>query len=175
MPSQYGREHARSLTSEFKQYCHGRNTAQQCRLGLFQDSNFAGGFEDSKLTSGGILCIFRSQTFVPMSWMCKKQTSVSQSSTDAEIISLDSGLRMDGIPALDLCNLVVEVFHCNQNQPSKTKDSSAQGNLWHRVMSSTRKKNPTEAPTKHDSSECFILTMCLRTSIFSVRCDVVRV
>ena len=62
---------------------------------------------------------------------------------------------MDGIPALDLRNLVFEVFHCNQNQPSKTKDSSAQGNLWHRVMSSTRKKNRTEAPTEHDSSELF--------------------
>ena len=34
--------------------------------------------------------------------MCKKQTSVSHSSTEAEIISLDAGLRMDGIPALSL-------------------------------------------------------------------------
>ena len=33
---------------------------------------------------------------------CKKQTSVSHSSTESEIISLDAGLRMDGIPALDL-------------------------------------------------------------------------
>ena len=31
--------------------------------------------------------------------MCKKQTSVSHSSTEAEVISLDAGLRMDGIPA----------------------------------------------------------------------------
>ena len=29
-------------TSDFKQYCHVGNTAQQCRLGLFQDSDFAG-------------------------------------------------------------------------------------------------------------------------------------
>ena len=34
--------------------------------------------------------------------MCKKQTSVSHSSTESEIISLDDGLRMDGLPALDL-------------------------------------------------------------------------
>ena len=27
-------------TSEFKQYCHVGNTAQQCRLGMFQDSDF---------------------------------------------------------------------------------------------------------------------------------------
>ena len=38
----------------------------------------------------------------PISWMCKKQTSVSRSSTESEIISLDAGLRMEGPPALDL-------------------------------------------------------------------------
>ena len=47
---------------------------------------------------------------VPISWMCKKQTSVSHSSTESEIISLDAGLRMDGIPALDLWNLIVTVL-----------------------------------------------------------------
>ena len=49
------------------------NTSKQCRLGLFQDSDFAGDLEDSKSTSGGILCIFGSHTFVPISWICKKQ------------------------------------------------------------------------------------------------------
>ena len=91
----------------FKQYCHVGNSAQQCKFGLFQD--FASDVEDSK--SSGIVCIFGSHTFVPTSWMCKKQTSVSHSSTEVEIISLDAGLRVDGIPALDLWNLVIEVFH----------------------------------------------------------------
>ena len=31
---------------EFNQYCHVGNTAQQCGLGLFQDSDFAGDVED---------------------------------------------------------------------------------------------------------------------------------
>ena len=39
--------------------------------------------EDSTSTSGGLLCVFRSHTFVPISWMCKKQTSVSHSSTES--------------------------------------------------------------------------------------------
>ena len=34
--------------------------------------------------------------------MCKKQTAVSHSSTESEIISLDTGLRLDGLPALEL-------------------------------------------------------------------------
>ena len=85
-------------------------TAKQCRLGLFQDSDFAGDLEDSKSTSGGTLCIFGSHTFVPISWMCKKQTSVSHSSTESEIISLDTGLRLDGLLALELWDLIVSVL-----------------------------------------------------------------
>ena len=97
-------------TCEYKQYCHVGNTAKQCRLGLFQDSDFAGDLEDSKSTSGGTLCVFGSHTLVPISWMCKKQTSVSHSSTESEIISTDAGLRLDGIPALDLWDLIVSVL-----------------------------------------------------------------
>ena len=57
---------------EYKQYCYVGNTAKQCRLGLFQDSDFAGDLEDSKSTSGGTLCVFGSHTIVQISWMCKK-------------------------------------------------------------------------------------------------------
>ena len=86
------------------------NTAKQCRLGLFQDSDFAEDLEDSKSTSGGTLCVFGSHTFVPISWMCKKHTAVSHSSTESEIISLDTGLRLDGLLALELWDLIVSVF-----------------------------------------------------------------
>ena len=86
------------------------NTAKQCRLGLFQDSDFAGDFEDLKSIFGRTLCTFGSHTFVPTSWMCKKQTAVSHSSTESEIISMDSGLRLDGLLALELWDLIVSVF-----------------------------------------------------------------
>ena len=86
------------------------NTAKQCRLGLFQDSDIAGDLEDSKSTSGGTLCVFGSHTFVPMSWMREGQTSVSHSSTESEIIFLDTELRLDGLPALELWDLSVSVF-----------------------------------------------------------------
>ena len=39
-------------TNDFRQYCHVGNTAHHCRLGFFQDSDFAGDLEDSKSTSG---------------------------------------------------------------------------------------------------------------------------
>ena len=104
---------------EYKQNCHVGNTAKQCRLGQFQDSVFAGDLEDSKSTSGRTLCIFGSHTFVPISWMCKKQTSVSHSSTESEIISLDAGLRLDWIPVLDLWDLIVSVLGNTTQTPEK--------------------------------------------------------
>ena len=42
--------------------------------------------------------------------MCKKQTAVSHSSTESETISLDTGLRLDGLPALELWDLIVSVL-----------------------------------------------------------------
>ena len=106
------------------------NTAKQCRLGLFQDSDFAGDLEDSKSTSGGTLFVFGSHTFVPISWMCKKQTAVSHNSTESEIISLDTGLRLDGLPALELWDLIVSDFgnisHVSDRtgQPANGKNKS---------------------------------------------------
>ena len=76
-------------TNDVRQYCDVGHTAQHCRLGLFQDSDFAGDLEDSKSTSGGIFVHI--WTFVPVSWMCKKQNAVSHGSTESEILSLDAG------------------------------------------------------------------------------------
>ena len=72
----------------------------------FEDSDFAGDLDDSKSTSGGLLCVFGSHTFVPTSWMCKKQTAVSHSLTESEIISLDTGLTLNGLLALELLDLI---------------------------------------------------------------------
>ena len=108
-------------TCAYKQNCHVGNTAQQCRFGLFQDSDLAGDLEDSKSTSGGTMCIFGNLTFVPITWMCQKQTSVSHSSTGSEIITLDAGFRLDGKPALDLWDLIVAVIHGNTYQSNQER------------------------------------------------------
>ena len=56
------------------------------------------------------MCVFGSHTFVPISWMCKKQTLDSHSSTESEISSLDAGMRLDGLLALELWGLIVSVL-----------------------------------------------------------------
>ena len=61
-------------------------------------------------------------TFVSISWMSKKQSSVSHSSTESEIISWDAGLRMDGLLAIDLWDTVIKVLRSTSNtvQPNHT-------------------------------------------------------
>ena len=61
--------------------------------------------------------------------MCKKQTSVSHSCTESEIISLGAGLRMDGLPALDLWDLVTEVLGVTQKN-IQTNPSMHTGNQF---------------------------------------------
>ena len=68
-------------TSDYGQHCHVGNAAQLCRLGLFQDSDFAGDLEDSASTSG--------EFYVSL--------GVLHSSTESEVISLDAGLRITKI------------------------------------------------------------------------------
>ena len=130
------------------------NTAQHCRLSSFQDSDIADDLEDSKSTSGGVLCIFGSRTFVPVSWICKKQTSVSHISTESETISLDAGLRMDGIPALDLWQLVIEVLHSSSNHAKKSEEN-VQGKLLQDTSSRKHTKNQVKTPI-----QCNDLQLC---------------
>ena len=100
----------------------------------FQDSDFAGDLEDSKSTSGGTLCVFGSHTFVPISRMCKKQTSVSHSSTESEVISLDTGFRLDGFRALDLWDLIVAVLaNTNKNRKEQGDLSKEQTSPPHTI------------------------------------------
>ena len=48
--------HGKSATAIVLGAC--TSSEQQCRLGFFQDSDFARDLEDSKSTAGGLLCIF---------------------------------------------------------------------------------------------------------------------
>ena len=67
--------------------------------------------------------------------MCKKQTSVSHSPTELEVISLDAGLRMDGLPALELWDVVIEVLHSSKNTDTPTQ--RAAGNRLRKKLRST--------------------------------------
>ena len=130
-------------TFEYMQYCWVGDTAQQCRSGLFQDSDFAGNHEDSKPTSGGILCIFGSLTFVPISWMCKKQTSDSHSSTEAEVISLDAGLRNSRSRSLGFGDWRISFLTKRIQQHQRCKRATVKP----RKKKTWLRENPRQKPT----------------------------
>ena len=66
------------------------------------------------------------------SWMCRKKTSVPHSSTESEIISLDVGLRLDGIPAVDLWDLIVFVLGNTTQNHDRTGQPAVKGDKDHR-------------------------------------------
>ena len=139
-------------TSEFKHYCHVGSIAQQCRLGLVQDSDFAGDLEDSKLTSGGLLCIFGSHTFFNKLDEQEPNICLTQFNGSREYFSLDPGLRMDGIPALDLSILVIEVFHSSPNHSKSSKDEVREESLRN-TPSNKHTQNQTKTPIQDDTLE----------------------
>lgn len=92
------------------QICYVGDKPSDCNLVRVSDASFAGDLKDSKSTSGGVLCLVDPNTYVPINWLCKKQTAVSHSTSESEVIALDAGVRMEGLPALLLSDLVIEVF-----------------------------------------------------------------
>ena len=80
--------------------------------------------------------------------MCKKQKSFSHISNESEVISSDASLRMDGIPALDLWDLVVEVRGVAWKLPicSTSLDISqfASGHLSSTISCQTMSKRLTQ-------------------------------
>jgi hypothetical protein len=95
---------------------------------MFADAGFAGCLASSKSTSGGILCLVGKRTFVPLTWICKKQTAISHSSAEAEVIALDAAVRMEGIPCLTLWSTILKVFIGEGDRSSRLKPPSHANN-----------------------------------------------
>ena len=89
---------------------HAGDQISDCKIMMFTDASFAGDLKDSKSTSGMYMAIAGPHTWVPIAWLCKKQTAVSHSSAEAEIIALDTGMRMEAQPMMELWNTALDIF-----------------------------------------------------------------
>ena len=68
---------------------------EDCKLGFFRTHPFP---ELCKITNrhqAGSSAFIDHKTYVPISWLFKKQTAVSHSRSESEIISLGAGLRIN--------------------------------------------------------------------------------
>ena len=81
----------------------------ECKLWLFCDADWAGE-RDSKSTSGCALFLVGPNTYYPLNAFSKKQTSITTSSTESEVVAANHGIRAQGLPSLSLwCYLWKEV------------------------------------------------------------------
>ena len=74
----------------------------QLELHLYVDADFAGDRLSGKSTSGGFMVLHGPNTFFPLAWVSKRQTSTSRSTTESEVVSLAYSLYQEGLPALQL-------------------------------------------------------------------------
>ena len=77
------------------------DSIMDCRLWLFSDSDFAGEY-DSKSTTGCAMFLVGPNTYYPLNAFSKKQTSITMSSTESEVVAANHGLRAEGLPCLSL-------------------------------------------------------------------------
>ena len=77
------------------------DSINDCQLWLFCDSDFAGEF-DAKSTTGCALFLVGPNTYYPLNAFSKKQTSVTMSSTESEVVAANQGIRAQGLPSLSL-------------------------------------------------------------------------
>ena len=119
---------------------------------VFSDASFASDLRDSKSTSGGIVTLVGPNTFVPITWVCKKQGAISHSSTEAEIIALDALLRMEGIPSLVLWENVIDTLYPQQKSTAQRAGGdpcSTPLNSIQQMLSTIDYVPPSLPPTTH--------------------------
>ena len=104
------------------------NTAQHCRLGLLQDSDFVGDLEDSKSTLGGVLCFFLDEEHLSPSVGCarnKRQYPTDLQSLKSFFWMLDCAWMYYLLSTFG--DVVIEVLRSTNNTARQGR--LAQGNL----------------------------------------------
>ena len=115
------------ITNECRQFCHVGNTAQHCRLGfIFKTQTLLATFKTQHLLLWESNVSSEAEHLSP-SVGCVRNKHQYPTVLQSEIVSLDAGLRMDGLLALELWDTVIEVLRSTINTARQNK--LAQGDL----------------------------------------------
>ena len=94
--------------------------ATQLELKLYVDADFCGDSNNTRSTSGGLLVLHGPTTYFPLTWISKRQTATSRSTTEAEMVALANGLFLEALPALDMWEMIlrrkVRLTICEDNE-----------------------------------------------------------
>ena len=97
-----------AATPHYRLACTINDVPEDLELQLYVDADFAGEKSDARSTSGGFLVLRGVGTFFPLAWISKRQTSTSRSTTESEVISLAFSLYQEGLPSLQLWELLLQ-------------------------------------------------------------------
>ena len=78
------------------------------RLDLYADADFAGDKKTMKSTSGCIIALTGPNTYMPLSAFSNRQTAVSHSTPEAEIVAADAAMRKEGLPFLQIWDVLLD-------------------------------------------------------------------
>ena len=97
---------------------------RDCPSWLFADADFAGE-HDSKSTTGSYMVLVGPNTYFPINAFSKKQTAITLSSTEAEVIAAIHAARTQGLPgpSLSLFNYILALT--DPDAPPQVKGKSA--------------------------------------------------
>ena len=102
-------------TSNYIQDSFCGDPVHKLRLMVYCDASFADCSQTSKSTSGAFIAVVGPNTFVPITAICKKQTCVSHSSTESEIVALELALRAEALALLTLWDTATSVLGDEQS------------------------------------------------------------
>jgi hypothetical protein len=88
-------------TPEYRSCGKVNDPADALSLRLYVDADYAGCRLTARSTNGGFLVLVGPNTFFPLSYVSKRQTCVSGSTTESEIVSLAFSLYQEALPALN--------------------------------------------------------------------------
>jgi hypothetical protein len=80
---------------------------ESLELAIYTDADFAGDPDTMRSTSGVFLCLRGPHSFVPLSAVSKRQSCVSHSTPEAEIVAADHGVRTEALPAIPLWEVLL--------------------------------------------------------------------
>ena len=82
--------------------------SRDCHVAAFVDADFCGEVEHTRSTSGMVVVLRGPNTWFPLAWVSKKQSSTARSTTEAELISAARAYYDHIIPLLDVFDTILK-------------------------------------------------------------------